>query len=155
MRLLVALLSVMPSGDVGQKIPSGKTVRLPEVSGVIATPVLFQDRVREKIAEAGIALLASCRYAHVPNEGPMPEWGDTLLDTRSKKAYLHIRLAKPRTIKTVAEEKVEVSEMLIVLPLNNGGLWVRSGDRAKGFGKYAGDEMVRLQQLLREAVPAK
>jgi hypothetical protein len=155
MGFLVAFLSVLPAGDPGQTNRPGDAVRLPEVSGVIATPVLFRDQARERIAEAGLALLASCHYAHVPNEGEMPEWDDTLLDTRNKKAYLHIRLAKARTIKTAAEQKVEVSEMIIVLPLNNGGIWVRSGDRAKRFGKYTQAEGARLQGLLKEAEPVK
>jgi hypothetical protein len=152
---LLAFLSVLPSADPSPTGRPGDAVRPPEVSGVIATPVRFPGQARERIAEAALALLASCRYAHVPNEGEMPEWDDTLLDTRNQKAYLHIRLAKARTIKTAAEQKVEVSEMVIVLPLNNGGIWVRSGERAKRFGKYTQDEGVRLQALLKEAEPVK
>ena len=45
--------------------------------------------------------------------------------------------------------------MIIVLPLNQGRIWVRSGGKAKRFAKYSPDKAVGLQQLLKEAEPVK
>lgn len=43
--------------------------------------------------------------------------------------------------------------MIVLFPLNNGGLWVRVGDEAKAFGKYEHDKCVALQRLLKHAEP--
>lgn len=155
MNLLVALLFPLVAGDGGETIRRGETARLPEVSGVIATHVRFKEAARKRVAEACLALLASCTYAHVPNEGEMPEWDTTFLDVLYKKAHLYIRLPKPRAIQIATSEKIEVSELLIVLPLNNGTIWVRAGDKAKRFGKYSPNEAVHLQRLLKEAEPVE
>ncbi|HJZ89267.1 MAG TPA: hypothetical protein VKE40_00245 [Gemmataceae bacterium] len=155
MGFLVAILSVLPSGDPAPRSKPGDVVRPPEVSAVIAAPVRFPDQARERVAEAGLALLASCHYAHVPNEGAMPEWDDTLLNTRNKSAYLHIRLAAARAVETAGGATVEVSEMIVVFPLNNGSIRVRNGDRAKRFGKNTQAAGGRLQGLLKEAEPVK
>jgi hypothetical protein len=129
------------------------TDRLPEVSGVIATSIQFKDTAKEKVAEAGLALLASCHYWHVPSEGEMPKWDSTVLDLTQSRCHLYFRFAKPRTIKPIPSETVEVSEMIIVLPLSNGTIWVRSGDKAKRFAKYESYESVRLQAVLKDADP--
>jgi hypothetical protein len=152
MSFFIPFLLFLPLGDVGTPRDKGKTVRLPEVRGVIATQVRFSDTGSRKVADAGLALLASCHYAHHPNEGPMPDWDDTLLDCMNKKVYLYIRFPEAREVKTESGEKVRVSEMIIVL---RGNIWVRSGDKAKEYGKYEHDKVIRLQQALKEAQPAK
>src|SRR5262245_7463297 len=112
MSFFVSLLFLLSSGDVGAPRENGKPIRLPEVRGVIAAPVRFSDKASQKIADAGLALLASCHHAHHPNEGPMPDWDDILLDCMNKKVYLHIRLPEPREVR-ITREKVRVSEIII------------------------------------------
>ena len=82
----------------------------------------------------------------------MPDWDDTLLNCMNKKVYLHIRFPKAREVKPAAAKKVWVSEMIIVL---RGNIWVRVGDKAKEYGKYEHDKVIRLQQVLKEAEAVK
>jgi hypothetical protein len=152
MSFFIPFLLLLPSGDAGTPRDKGKAVRLPEVRGVIATPVRFSDTAGQKVADAGLALLASCHYAHHPNEGAMPDWEDTLLDCMNKKVYLYIRFPEVQEVKTEGEKNVRVSEMIIVL---RGNIWVRSGDKAKEYGKYEHDKVIRLQQALKEAEAVK
>src|SRR5438309_6576026 len=112
MTFLVVFLALLESGGGTQK--AGQI----EVNGLIATRVKFSDTTKQKVAEASLAMLTSCRYWHHPNEGELPEWDDIFFDTYYKKCHIYIRFDKPRTIKTVTSEQIEVSEMLIVLPLN-------------------------------------
>jgi hypothetical protein len=147
----IPLLLLLPSGDAGKPLDKGKTVQLPEVRGVIAGPIRFPESATRKVAAAGLALLASCHYAHHPNEGAMPDWDDTLLDCMNKKVYLYIRFPEAQEIKTECEKNVQVSEMIIVL---RGTIWVRWGDKAKAYGKYEKDRVNRLQLVLKEAEPA-
>ena len=152
MSFFIPFLLLFPSGDAGTPRDKDKPVRLPEVRGVIATQVRFTDAASQKVAGAGLALLASCHHAHHPNQGAMPDWDDTLLDCMNKKVYLYIRFPEAQEVKTEGEGKVRVSEMIIVL---RGNIWVRSGDKAKEFGKYDHDKVVRLQQALKEAEAVK
>jgi hypothetical protein len=149
MKFLVVFLSLLGSDDTAEK--AGQV----EVNGLIATRVKFKEEAKRKVAEAGLAMLTSCSYSHHPNEGELPQWEDIFLDTYYKKCHIHIRFDKPRTIKTAASEKVEVSEMVIVLPLNSGVIWVRSGDKAKRFAKYSVEATLRIQELLKKAEPAE
>jgi hypothetical protein len=63
------------------------------------------------------------------------------------------RLPKPRAVATVTGKKLEVKELLVLLPLNNGSIYVRWGDKASRFAKYDHQSGVRLQELLKEAEP--
>lgn len=144
MSTLVVLVALLAADD---DRADGST----EVRGNLATRVVFTGDEREKVTEACLELLASCHYSHVPNEGPMPDWGGVYADTFNTRSHLHVRLAKPREIKAADGETAKVTEMLVLFPLNNGGLWVRVGDKAKRFGKYEHDRCVALQHLLKHA----
>jgi hypothetical protein len=124
-----------------------------EVSGKLLTPIEFKAAARAKVAEAALALLASCHYAHQPNEGPSPDWDGLRLDALNRWCHLYIHLAKPQTVKTATGAKIVVTELLIVLNQPKGGLYVRVGDKAKRFGKYVITEANRLQECLKEAEP--
>ena len=104
---------------------------------------------------ACLALLASCHYSRVQAEGPLPDWGETAATASNTRSHLRVRFAKPRAVTCADGSKVEVTEMLVLLPLNSGGLRVRVGDKAKAFGKYEHDKCVALQRLLKRAEPAK
>jgi RNA polymerase sigma factor (sigma-70 family) len=126
---------------------------VPEVRGKWLTHFRVKEAARAKVADAALALLASCHYSHTANEGPAPEWDDTFLDAQNKNCYLYVHLPKPQTITTNTDEKVTVSELLLVLGQPNGGLYVRTGDKAQRFGKYEWDAAKRLQELMKDAEP--
>jgi hypothetical protein len=58
--LVLVFLVLLPPGQADAPRDKDKAVRLPEVDGVMATPIRFPDAARQKVAEAGLALLASC-----------------------------------------------------------------------------------------------
>lgn len=64
----------------------------------------------------------------------------------------HVRLvfAEPITV-TVMEERVEVSELVLRLPLETGVFWLRSGDKVRRFTKYRYQMEVPFVAWLREA----
>ena len=152
MKFVIPFLLLLLSGDVGTPRDKAHAVRVPEVRGFLATPVWFSDAASQKVADAGLAMLKSCHYDHHPNEGAMPEWDDILSDCTNKKVYLYIRLPEVTEIKTAAEKKVRVTEMIVVL---RGNIWVRSGDKAVEYGKYERDKVIRLQRALKEAEAVK
>ena len=85
-----------------------------------------------------------------------PNWDEKVLEVREgKQGYLHVKLSEPRTLKIGSGEKVTLTEMLVILPLNRGGLFVREGQRAKAYGKYAPDLMIRVQEQMKYALPIK
>jgi hypothetical protein len=147
MSVLVALLALVSWADDERVVPSAT------VKGNIATRVEFKEADGDKVAAACLALLASCHYSHVPAEGPLPDWDGTYSDVFNTRSHLHVRFAKPQAVRCADGEQVEVTEMLVLLPLNNGGLRVRVGDKAKSFGKYEHDKCVALQRLLERAQP--
>jgi hypothetical protein len=142
--LLVGIISVTGQGAEGEK-----DAAKPKVTGNIATRVEFKDAASEKVAEAAVALLASCRH----KDGELVDWDHLLADTANK-CFLRIRLPKPRSI-TVNDDKLEVRELLVLLPLNTGSIYVRSGGKARRFAKYDHQVCVRLQELLKRAELAK
>ena len=148
MSALVALLALVPADGGGRVAPTAA------VTGNIATRVVFKGADADEVGAACLKLLASCHYSHVPAEGPMPDWGGTMAEASNSRSHLHVKFDKPQAVKCADGVEVEVTEMLVLLPLNNGGLRVRVGDQAKRFGKYEHDRCVALQRLLKKAEPA-
>jgi hypothetical protein len=149
MGILLALLALVPPAGGGRFAPPAT------VNGNLATRVVFKGADADQVAGACLALLASCHYSHLPAEGPMPDWGETAATAANTRSHLHVRFAKPQAVKCADGVAVEVTEMLVLLPLNNGGLRVRVGDKAKAFGKYEHDKCVALQRRLTRAEPAE
>jgi hypothetical protein len=148
--MLTAILLAGIFSGTGQGAEGEKDAAKPKVTGNIATRVEFKDAASEKVAEAAVALLTSCQH----KDGELADW-DALLLAAANKCFLHIRLPKPRPIATVTGEKLEATELLVLLPLNTGSIYVRSGDKASRFAKYDHRVCVRLQELLKEAESAK
>jgi hypothetical protein len=63
--LLAGIISVTGQGAEGEK-----EAAKPKVTGNIATRVEFKDSSSEKVAEAAVALLATCRH----KDGEMTDW---------------------------------------------------------------------------------
>jgi len=148
--MLIALLLAGVISGTGQGAEDEKDSAKPKVTGNIATRVEFKDAASEKVAETAVALLASCRH----KDGERADWDDLLL-AAANKCFLHVRLPKPRPIATVTGEKLKATELLVLLPLNTGSIYVRSGDKASRFAKYDHQVCVRLQELLKESESAK
>lgn len=147
MSVFAALLVLALSADGERVIPSVT------VKGNIATRVVFKGAAGDKVSASCLALLTSCHYSQVPAEGPMPDWEDTYAKAFNTASHLHVRFAKPQSVKCADGTAVEVTEMLVLLPLNKGRLLVRVGDKAQAFAKYEHDKCVALQRLLTLAEP--
>jgi hypothetical protein len=128
----------------------------PEVRGLIATRVHFEEDARERLAATGFELLANCTFSHTASEG---EWHEAL-----RQSHLHFTFATPRTVTfvpplnaTMKREKAEITEMIVTFPLGSGRVWVRSGDEYTWFAKWPCQESTRLckpiQLLLKRAMP--
>jgi len=149
MGILLPLLALIPCAGDDRPVTSAA------VRGNLATRVVFKGDAAERMAAACLDLLASCHYSRVPVEGPLPEWDATYATVVTTRSHLHVRLEKPRAVTCADGVSVEVSEMLVLLPLNNGGLQVRVGDGAKAFGKYDHKKCVAVQRLLKGAEPTE
>ena len=131
----------------------------PEVRGVLATRVTFDDDVSEKLATASLELLANCSMGQAASER---EWADA-----DRGCHLRLRFIEPRTVsisrpasaRSGLPEKAEVSEMILTFPLGSGRVWIRSGDEYAWYAKWPGLAHTQLcnpiQLLLREASPAE
>ena len=67
----IPFLLLLPAEDAGTPRDKGQAVHLPEVRGVIATRVRFSDAAKQKVAAAGLALLAK-----LPLRAPPQRRGD-------------------------------------------------------------------------------
>jgi hypothetical protein len=120
----------------------------PEVRGLLATRVTFDDAAGAKLASAILDLLATSSYSRVATES---EWLDA-----GRECHVRVKFPEPpRSVEVNGTAKLEVAEVTATFPLaSTGGLWVRSGDRYAYFAKYSGPSMDTIQALLREARPA-
>ncbi len=120
----------------------------PEVRGLLATRVTFDEAAGAKLASAILDLLATSSYSRVATEA---EWLDA-----GRRCHVRVKFpAPPRSVEVNGAAKLEVAEVIATFPLaSTGGLWVRSGDRYAYFAKYNGPALGVIQSLLREAKPA-
>lgn len=89
----------------------------------------FSAQLRPKVVEKSFALLASCACKIAkPNCGAGPTQPKSMA-VAEKQSHLRLAFSTPVKI-AVPIEKVTLSarEMVITLPLNTGGIWVRMGD---------------------------
>ncbi len=119
----------------------------PEVEGLLATRVTFTGQRRAQVADAVLALLATCAHSEAASE---EGWL-----AAQRLCHLHIRFPQPRAVAVHGTEKTLVAEVVVTFPLpSTGGIWVRSGDRYRYFAKYGGPAERRIQALLGQAKPA-
>jgi hypothetical protein len=123
-------------------------VSAPEVRGLLATRVTFDDAAGAKLASAILDLLATSSYSRVATE---EEWLDA-----GRRCHVRAKFpAPPRSVEVNGAAKLEVAEVIATFPLaSTGGLWVRSGDRYAYFAKYSGPALGEIQSLLRAAKSA-
>lgn len=118
-------------------------VRLPEVSGVLATSVRFPSDSRERIVNAGLELLESCHHSAKADE---QKWSNAL-----DACHVRIKFPVPRAVVVNGRQKVTVSEMVITFPLcSTGYIVVRSEERFWYFAKFSGSGE-KLQESLKGA----
>lgn len=122
-----------------------------EIKGKLAADIVFKGIYADKMAQACLDLLASCAATDVPTEEAMKEWDDQFLKVQHARCYLHIKFHEPQTVKLASGKSVKVTEFLVLLPLNNGGIWLRAAERAKLYGKYDHPSCLAVQRLLAHA----
>lgn len=118
----------------------------PKASGTLdGKKVKFSEKGIAEGVKATVVLLESCCSESVYNaaEFKKAEQGD------------HVRLmfAKPIAV-TVMNEKVEVSELVVRLPLNTGVFWLRSGNKVRRYSKYEFRKAKAFVAWLRKTQPA-
>lgn len=121
------------------------------IQGARAT---FSSEQAGKITQGSVALLASCSYLN-----PKPRWGagptepQSLSDAK-KQSHLHLAFSKPHKVE-ISTEKVtlQVRELVVTLPLNTAGIWVRTDDKVVYLAMFERTAAENLQKLLDESTP--
>lgn len=114
--------------------------------------VAYTRNSRERIARKSVDLLASCIYMN-----PRPNWGASStappgIENARKQSHLDLVFSTPQKVEVAAEKvTLDVKELVITLPLNSGGIWVRTDDGVKYFAKFDCIVSHDLQKLLSEA----
>ena len=113
--------------------------------------VEFSPEVRAQVVQKSVDLLSSCIHMD-----PKPIWGapgqpQTIADAQ-KESHLRLVYSSARIVEVPVEKvTVQVREMVITLPLNTGGIWVRTEDRVIYFAKFSHTTVEELQALLKGA----
>jgi hypothetical protein len=136
---VLALFLLIPGSDSAK----------PEVRGLLATKVTFNDESGAKLAAAILDLLATSTFSRAATE---EEWLDAQL-----RCHVCAKFSKPqRAVEVSGAAKLDVAEVVVTFPLpSTGAIWVRSGDRFAYFAKYSGPALVKIQESLGEAKPAE
>jgi hypothetical protein len=120
-------------------------------SGIKASGTLDGKKARfpaKSLADgvkASIRLLQSCH-----NES---SYSGAELRKAEQGDYVRFVFAKSITV-VVMGEKVELSEVVVRLPLNTGVIWVRSGEKMRRYSKFEPEENKRFVSWLRQAATA-
>jgi hypothetical protein len=118
-----------------------------QVSGVIDGKQLqLLPEVRQKLVDDSIRLLASCGVSSLQSTNTY-KWPDV-----ERQSHLTYRFTKPVTVELpIAKLKVEVSEMVISLPLYSSVIRVRSDHSTSYFTKFTPETFYKLEATLKEA----
>jgi hypothetical protein len=133
---LFAMVTATAYGDDSPNVTvtvAGKKVTFPEKG--------FADGVK-----ASIGVLESCcaESLYEADELKKAEEGE------------HVRLvfAEPITVRVLSDQ-VEVSELVVRLPMGTGVLWVKSGDKVRRFAKFRPETIKPFTDWVDQALPAK
>jgi hypothetical protein len=144
---IVILIALMPTTGCVTHTTVNNEPRflLPQVSVIINDKKMeFAPEVRAKLVEEAVELLSSCIHKDL-------EPGRRLKDAM-KESHLSVKFPSPRRVEVPVEEiTVEVQEMVITLPLNSGGIWVRSDKGVIYFAKFKHTIVQELEKLLKES----
>jgi hypothetical protein len=119
----------------------------PQVDGLVAVNVKFQEKSAAKVATTTLQLLQSCVHSSPSSK---EEWRRA-----RQKLHIHVKFPKPKTVTVKAFGKIRLEELLVTLPTNTGGIWVRSRETYTYYAKFDFRISEKLQPLLRDAVPAR
>ena len=136
MNAVVCLLALAAAGTQ-QAAP-------PQVRALLVTHLGFEEKDRDKIAEAAVKLLASCSSSCTSSEKDF--------ESIFRQCHLHVKFAKPREV-TADRQKVNVDELVVSFPTNTGGIWVRMGTDYRYFTKFACEQCLALHELLKAGKP--
>jgi hypothetical protein len=105
------------------------------VTGVMNGKSLqLSDAIQHKLSDQSIALLQTCGYSDL---NPTNNWADV-----QKGPHLHLAFPEALNLQLRAghapdgKVNVELTEMVITLPLVRGGIWVRSHQDTLYFAKF-------------------
>ena len=117
---------------------------VPEVRALLVTHLGFTEKEREKLAEAGVKMLASCSSSCPSSEKDF--------ESLFKQCHLHVKFARPREV-TADRKKIKVDELIVSFPTNTGGIWVRTGEDYHYFTKFQHEHCLEIQELLKAGKP--
>jgi hypothetical protein len=116
----------------------------PQVRALLVTHLGFEEKDRDKIAEAAVKLLASCSSSCPSSEKDF--------ESIFRQCHLHVKFAKPREL-TADRQKVNVDELVVSFPTNTGGIWVRIDKDYRYFTKFDCEQCLALHELLKAGKP--
>ena len=117
---------------------------VPAVRALLVTHLEFTEKQREKLAEAAVKMLASCSSSCPSSEKDF--------ESLFKQCHLHVKFARPREL-TADRKKVKVDELIVSLPTNTGGIWVRTGEDYHYFTKFQHEPCLEIHELLKAGKP--
>jgi hypothetical protein len=118
---------------------------VPKVRALVVTHLGFTEKDREKLADAAARMLASCSSSCSTAEKDF--------ESIFRQCHLHVKFAKPREVAVNGAEKVMVDELVISLPTNTGGIWVRCGKDYRYFTKFDYKSCLEIHELLKAGKP--
>jgi hypothetical protein len=122
------------------------------ISAVIKGKSLnFSPELRAEAVQKSVDLLSSCAYMDSHPKWDTPANPKSMADAQ-KDSHMRLVFSSPRKVEVPIEKiTVQVREMVISLPLNTAGIWVRTDDGVLYFAKFNHATVEELRTLLEKA----
>jgi hypothetical protein len=126
-------------------------IEAPNITAVIkGKPLKFSAEFRAEAIQKSVDLLSSCAFMD-----SHPKWGtpanpQSMADAQ-KDSHMRLIFSSPRKVEVPIEKiTVQVREMVISLPLNSAGIWVRTDEGVLYFAKFSHSTVEKLRTLLKK-----
>jgi hypothetical protein len=113
-------------------------------------PLKFSPELRAEAVQKSVDLLSSCAYKDLHPKWGTPANPQSMADAQ-KDSHMRLVFSSPRKVEVPIEKvTVQVREMVISLPLNTAGIWVRTNDGVLYFAKFSHATAEELRTLLKK-----
>ena len=113
--------------------------------------VEFSSDDRALLVQKSFDLLASCGYMDAKPKWGAPSQPQSIADAQ-KQSHLHLVFSSAHKVKIPTEKvTLQVREIVISLPLNTAGIWVRTDDGVQYFAMFDHTVCEELQKQLDKA----
>ena len=115
------------------------------------TRVKFSSDDHAQLVQKSFALLASCGYMDAKPKWGTPSQPQSIADAQ-KQSHLHLVFSSAHKVKIPTENvTLQVREIVISLPLNTAGIWVRTDNGVQYFAMFDHSVAEELQKELDKA----